>query len=108
MNYNLWYCIKPLLVSIASQRNLLIENSKTDSPSTKLYTQDKDVHDTFQGYFYDSKSNLSPKRKRCSHQLLINPIYSALCEIKIEPFKVTDHHQKNFYKNQLKNPSEFK
>lgn len=39
------------IVSIPSQRNLLMENRKTDKQV--LYTQDKNVHDTFEGYFKD-------------------------------------------------------
>lgn len=87
---NKWCYIYFNRFSIPSQRNLLIENRKVDNNQV-LYTQDKNVHDTFEGYFKDTNQHQS----------------ETLCEIKIEPFKVTDHHQKNYYKNQLKNPSEF-
>ena len=35
-------------------------------------------------------------------------MFLVLSEIKVEPYKVADHHQKNYYKNNLKNPAEFK
>ena len=60
-----------------------------------LNSQDKNIHDTYEGYYKDSGTISAGAEK-------------ILCEIKVEPFKVTDHHEKNYYKGKFKHPSEFK
>ena len=81
-----------------SKRNAIIENSKNQNAhinSMILNSQDKNIHDTYEGYYKDSGTISAGAEK-------------ILCEIKVEPFKVTDHHEKNYYKGKFKHPSEFK
>ena len=85
-------------VSTTSKRNAIIENAKNQNSqinSMILNSQDKNIHDTYEGYYKDSGTISAGAEK-------------ILCEIKVEPFKVTDHHEKNYYKGKFKHPSEFK
>jgi len=85
-------------VSTTSKRNAIIENAKNQNAhinSMILNSQDKNIHDTYEGYYKDSGTISAGAEK-------------ILCEIKVEPFKVTDHHEKNYYKGKFKHPSEFK
>lgn len=59
----------------------------------------KNVHDVYNGY-YPTTEQKSTKESKSKGQ--------HLSEIKVEPLKTADHHQKNLYEKRYKNPSEFK
>jgi len=96
-DYKRWCFISFIRFSTTSKRNAIIENAKNQNAqinSMILNSQDKNIHDTYEGYYKDSGTISAGAEK-------------ILCEIKVEPFKVTDHHEKNYYKGKFKHPSEF-